>query len=125
MVQTFLSQLDEYFSGKRADFVISIDLSSATEFQRNVLRETVRIPYGQVCTYGEVAASIGRPRAARAVGSALARNPIGVIIPCHRVVAHDGRLHGFSSPYGIRTKAVLLKHEGLLIEGDRVLLAAA
>ena len=124
LVDKALSQLVEYFSGKRADFVIPIDLSSITEFQQEVLRETARIPYGQVSTYGEVAAGIGRPRAARAVGGALARNPIGIIIPCHRVVAHDGRLHGFSSPYGIRTKAVLLEHEGLLVEGDRVLLAA-
>ena len=124
LVDMALSQLDEYFSGKRAVFVIPIDFSSVTDFQQEVLRETARIPYGQVCTYGGVAASIGRPHAARAVGGALARNPIGIIIPCHRVVAYDGRLHGFSSPHGIRTKAKLLKHEGLLVEGDRVLLVA-
>ena len=124
LVDMAVSQLIEYFSGKRTDFVIPIDLSNATEFQQDVLRETARIPYGQVRTYGEVAASIGRPRAARAVGGALARNPIGIIVPCHRVVAHDGRLHGFSSPHGIRTKAELLGHEGLLVEGGRVLLAA-
>ncbi len=125
LVDMASSQLVEYFSGKRTDFVIPIDLSGVTDFQQEVLKETARIPYGQVCSYGEVAASIGRPRAARAVGGALARNPIGIIIPCHRVVAHDGRLHGFSSPHGIRTKAKLLKHEGLLVKGDRVLLAAA
>lgn len=125
LVDMASSQLIEYFSGKRTDFVIPIDLSGVTDFQQEVLKETARIPYGQVCSYGEVAASIGRPRAARAVGGALARNPIGIIIPCHRVVAHDGRLHGFSSPHGIRTKAELLEHEGLLVEGDRVLLAAA
>ena len=76
-------------------------------------------------TYGQVAIGIGRPQAARAVGGALAHNPIGIIIPCHRVIAHDGRLRGFSSPHGIRTKAVLLEHEGILIEGERVLQAAA
>ena len=125
LVNMASSQLIEYFSGKRTDFVIPIDLSGVTDFQQEVLKETARIPYGQVCSYGEVAASIGRPRAAQAVGGALARNPIGIIIPCHRVVAHDGRLHGFSSPHGIRTKAKLLEHEGLLVEGDRVLLATA
>ena len=119
-----LSQLAEYFSGKRADFTLPLDLKSATDFQREVLLETVRIPFGQARTYGEVAINIGNPRAARAVGGALAHNPIGIIIPCHRVVAHDGRMHGFSSPHGIRTKAVLLKHEGVLIEGERVLRAA-
>jgi len=123
-VDMAVSQLVEYFSEKRTDFTITTDLTCGTDFQQKVLRETARIPYGQVRTYGEVAAGIGRPRAARAVGGALARNPIGIIIPCHRVVAHDGRLHGFSSPHGIRTKAVLLKHEGLLLEGDRVVKGA-
>ena len=125
IAELVLSQLADYFSGKREDFTLVLDLKSATDFQREVLMETVRIPFGQVRTYGEVAISIGRPQAARAVGGALAHNPIGIIIPCHRVVAHDGRLHGFSSPQGIRTKAVLLEHEGLLIEGERVLQAAA
>jgi len=125
IVDMALSQLEDYFSGKRADFSIPLDLNSATDFQRKVLVETARIPYGQVRTYGQVAIGIGRPRAARAVGGALAHNPIGIIIPCHRVVAHDGRLHGFSSPHGISTKAALLEHEGLSIEGERVLQAAA
>jgi len=120
-----LSQLTDYFSGKRMDFNILLDLKSASDFQREVLHETVRIPGGQVRTYGQVAIGIGRPQAARAVGGALAHNPIGIIIPCHRVIAHDGRLRGFSSPHGIRTKAVLLEHEGILIEGERVLQAAA
>lgn len=120
-----VSQLADYFSGKRADFNLALDLKSATDFQKEVLLETVRIPFGQVRSYGEVAIRIGRPQAARAVGGALAHNPIGIIIPCHRVVAHDGRLHGFSSPHGIKTKAALLDHEGILIEGERVLQAAA
>ena len=120
-----LSQLADYFLGKRVDFNIPLDLKSASDFQREVLHETARIPGGQVRTYGQVATGIGRPQATRAVGGALAHNPIGIIIPCHRVVAHDGRLRGFSSPHGIRTKAVLLEHEGILIEGERVLQAAA
>ena len=118
------SQLADYFSRKSADFTLALDLKSATDFQREVLLETVRIPFGRVRSYGEVAIRIGRPQAARAVGGALARNPIGIIIPCHRVVAHDGLLHGFSSPHGIRTKAALLEHEGILIKGERVFQAA-
>jgi len=120
-----ISQLADYFSGKRADFSLALDLKSATDFQREVLIETARIPFGRVRSYGEVAVRIGCPQAARAVGGALAHNPIGIIIPCHRVVAHDGRLHGFSSPHGISTKAALLEHEGIVIEGERVLQAAA
>ena len=119
-----LSQLVNYFSGKCTDFTIPLDLKRISEFQREVLQETARIPYGQVRAYGQVAISIGRPRAARAVGGALAHNPIGIIIPCHRVVAYDGRLHGYSSPHGIMTKAVLLEHEGILIRRERVLQAA-
>jgi len=115
-----LSQLLDYFSGKRVDFNIPLDLRSATEFQREVLLETARIPYGQVRAYGQVAIGIGRPQAARAVGGALAHNPIGIVIPCHRVVAHNGHLHGFSSPHGISTKARLLEHEGISIKNERV-----
>ena len=124
LVDMAISQLIDYFSGKRLDFTVPLDLRSATDFHRNVLLETARIPYGQVRTYGQVAMRIGRPRAAQAVGGALARNPIGIIIPCHRVVAYDGHLHGFSSPHGIRTKAALLEHEGIWIEGNRVLNSA-
>ena len=119
-----ISQLAEYFSGKRVDFTLALDLKSATDFQREVLLETVRIPFGRVRSYGEMAIRIGRPQAARAVGGALAHNPIGIIIPCHRVVAHDGRLHGFSSPHGISTKAVLLEREGIVIKEERVLQVA-
>jgi methylated-DNA-[protein]-cysteine S-methyltransferase len=124
LVDMALSQLVDYFSGKRTDFTIPLYLKNATDFQREVLHETARIPYGQVRTYGQVAIGIRRPQAARAVGGALAHNPIVIVIPCHRVVAHDGRLHGFSSPHGIKTKAALLEHEGILIERERVLQAA-
>lgn len=111
-----VSQMDEYFNGKLKIFSVPVDLQDVTDFQREVLLETKAIPFGVVLAYGEVAARIGRPRSARAVGGALARNPISVIIPCHRVVAHDGQLHGFSSPHGILTKAMLLENEGVLIE---------
>ena len=115
-----VSQMKDYFNGKLKNFSVPVDLKDETDFQREVLLVTKAIPFGEVLTYGEVAARIGRPRSARAVGGALARNPIGIIIPCHRVVAHDGKLHGFSSPHGILTKAILLENEGVLIENGAV-----
>ena len=120
-----VSQVGNYFSGKLVDFTLPLDLMHVTDFQREVLMEAVSIPFGKVRTYGDVAISIGRPRAARAVGGALGRNPIGIIIPCHRVVAYDGHLHGYSTPQGIRTKAALLEHEGVRVVGDRVMTTEA
>ncbi|MDO9546241.1 MAG: methylated-DNA--[protein]-cysteine S-methyltransferase [Pelolinea sp.] len=115
-----ISQMKDYFDGKLEKFTVPVDLKDVTDFQRDVLLETKEIPFGEVFTYGEVAARIKRPRAARAVGGALASNPIGIIIPCHRVVAQDGQLHGFSSPHGILTKAMLLEIEGVRIENGAV-----
>lgn len=119
-----VSQINYYFKGKLKKFTVAVDLKDVTDFQKEVLLKTQAIPFGEVLSYGEVAARIGRPRAARAVGGALARNPIGIIIPCHRVVAHDGQLHGFSSPHGILTKAMLLENEGVLTENGAVQLSA-
>ncbi len=79
-----------------------------------VLREICKVPPGAVATYGEIARRLGRPRAARAVGQALARNPIPLIIPCHRVVAADGQLRGYSGGAGLKTKAQLLALEGAI-----------
>mgnify|MGYP000845360089 CR=1 FL=1 len=115
-------ELTQYAAGERREFDVPLALEGLAPFQRAVLAETARIPMGSVATYGEIAARIGRPKSARAVGGALARNPIGILIPCHRVVAHDGRLHGFSSPDGIKGKARLLQHEGVVVEKDRVIL---
>lgn len=115
-----VAELKEYFTGNRQDFSIPVSLNYLTDFQRCVLEETARIPYGEVFSYGQVAARIGKPKAARAVGGALSRNPVAIVIPCHRVVAHDGRLHGFSSPEGLLTKAQLLRHEGVHVEDEKV-----
>jgi methylated-DNA-[protein]-cysteine S-methyltransferase len=115
-----VSQMMDYFNGTLQVFSVPVNLMDLTDFQREVLLETKAIPFGEVLTYGEVAMRIGRPRSARAVGGALARNPIGIIIPCHRVVAHDGKLHGFSSPHGIVTKAKLLENEGIRIANGAV-----
>jgi methylated-DNA-[protein]-cysteine S-methyltransferase len=108
-----LQQLEEYFAGKRGSFNVPVDLSHSTGFQRQVLQAAARVPRGGLATYAEIARHIGKPRASRAVGQALARNPVPIVIPCHRVVAADGSLTGYSGRGGIRTKARLLVLEGV------------
>jgi methylated-DNA-[protein]-cysteine S-methyltransferase len=100
-------------SGQPADLsTIGIDLSGAAEFDRAVYAAASRIPRGEVRTYGEIASEIGQPRAAQAVGLALGRNPVPIIVPCHRVLAASGRSGGFSAPGGIATKFRILEIEG-------------
>ena len=106
-----LSQINDYLHGERAEFDLPIDWSVMSSFQQEVLKETVAIPAGEVATYGEIAYRVGNPRAARAVGRALATNPIPLVIPCHRGVGVDG-LGGFSAPGKLKTKAWLLNLEG-------------
>ena len=92
--------------------LLVVDISQLPQFERSVLEETRAIPAGETRTYGEIARRIGAPGAARAVGRALGRNPVPVIIPCHRVLAADGRSGGFSAPGGASTKLRLLQLEG-------------
>lgn len=106
-----LQQLREYFEGARREFQLGIDWTGLTPFQQRVLQVTRHIPFGHTLTYKEVALQAGSPRAARAAGQALARNPVAIVVPCHRVVAHDGSLCGFSAEGGIATKRWLLTHE--------------
>ena len=101
-------QLSEYFEGRRKIFDIPLDLSG-TEFQVQVLHALQEIPYGETASYGAIAKQIGRPRAVRAVGAANGRNPIPIIIPCHRVIGKSGDLTGFGG--GLDTKAALLRLE--------------
>lgn len=101
-------QLEEYFAGKRKDFDLPLHLSG-TDFQVRVLEELQRIPYGETTTYGAIAERIGRPKAVRAVGAANGRNPIPIIIPCHRVIGSGGKLTGFGG--GLDTKEELLRLE--------------
>lgn len=119
-----LDQVREYLAGERRCFEIPIDWSQMRPFQQRVLRFTAAIPYGQACTYGQVAASLGLPGGSRAVGAALGANPIPIVIPCHRVVGGDRRLHGFSAPGGIETKAWLLALEGHSIVNHRIRIAS-
>lgn len=108
------ARLREYFAGKPVRFSSPLDLSVVTAFQRKVLTACAAIGYGQVMTYGELAHRIGRPQAARAVGHALGRNPVPLLIPCHRVIGSDGGLRGFSAEQGLALKRKLLELEGCL-----------
>lgn len=104
-------QLDAYFAGQAVRFVAPLDLTGVTDFQRHVLRACGRVGYGQAVTYGELARRVGRPGAARAVGQAMAANPMPIVIPCHRVVGASGELTGFSAEQGISLKRWLLNLE--------------
>jgi methylated-DNA-[protein]-cysteine S-methyltransferase len=102
-------ELDDYFSGRIQEFDLDLDWSLVGPFARRVLRRTARIPYGSVASYGDVAAGIGTPRAARAVGNALGSNPIPVVVPCHRVVRTGGAIGGYGG--GLPRKRFLLDLE--------------
>jgi methylated-DNA-[protein]-cysteine S-methyltransferase len=107
-----IKKINLYFSGKKISFnKCKIDCSSLTLFQSKVLRATIKIPYGKVVTYGEIAKTIGHPKSARAVGNALSKNPFPLIVPCHRVVRGDGRTGGFSAGGGKGLKEKLLRME--------------
>jgi O-6-methylguanine DNA methyltransferase len=103
-------QLRAYLDGERRHFDLPIDWRHMTDFQATVLRGALQIPAGEVLSYGELAAQIGKPKAARAVGRALGTNPMPIIIPCHRVLASDGGLTGYIG--GTAVKAHLLQLEG-------------
>lgn len=103
-----------YFSGERVDFSrFTLDMSLGTPFMQRVWEATRLIPYGETRTYAWVARMAGSPRAFRAVGMALARNPLPLFVPCHRVIGSDGSLKGFTAPGGVKLKMKLLEHEGI------------
>ena len=104
-----VDQLAEYFTGRRNDFDIPLDLRG-TPFQLRVWKQLLKIPYGKLRTYGQVARALRKPQATRAVGQAAGRNPIPILVPCHRVIGKGGSLVGFAG--GITTKARLLRLEG-------------
>jgi O-6-methylguanine DNA methyltransferase len=107
-------ELDEYFDGKRRVFDLRVDLRPLPPFQQLVLGELALVPYGRTETYGGLAARIGRQGAARAVGGALNRNPIPIVLPCHRVVGAGSRLVGYAG--GLERKRTLLALEGAALD---------
>lgn len=108
--------LARYFAGERVCFDLPLDLHGFTPFQGSVYRTVAEIPYGAVLSYLEVAAACGSPRGARAIGGAMARNPLPILIPCHRVVATSGVMTGFTAPGGVASKRELLLMEGVLLD---------
>lgn len=103
-------ELDEYFAGRRRTFDLALDLRALPAFTVSVLRELARVPYGETTTYGALAARVGRPKAARAVGTVMNRNRIPIVLPCHRVVGASGDLVGYAG--GLDRKITLLELEG-------------
>ena len=110
LAQTVTDQLQDYFSGNRRAFDLPL-APKGTPFQQLVWQELCQIPYGQTRTYGEIAAAIGKPRAARAVGMACNRNPIWLLIPCHRVVGRNGALTGYAGGLDMKCKLLELEQE--------------
>jgi methylated-DNA-[protein]-cysteine S-methyltransferase len=105
-------QLDEYFEGRRERFELDVDLRGVAPFAEQVLHELARVPYGTTTTYGTLAARAGKPKAARAVGTVMNRNPLPILLPCHRVVGSTGALVGYGG--GLDRKVQLLRLEGAL-----------
>jgi methylated-DNA-[protein]-cysteine S-methyltransferase len=102
-------QIDEYFNAKRRAFSLKLSMQG-TDFQNTVWHQLLNVPYGKTVSYGEIAATIGKPTACRAVGAANGKNPISIIVPCHRIIGSNGSLTGYGG--GLWRKEWLLKHEG-------------
>lgn len=115
IIQPYAKEVGEYLKGKRHDFTFPIDWSTLRPFQLKTLKAVFGIPYGETRTYAEIAAQIGHPIAFRAVGRANATNPMPLVIPCHRVIGRDGKLHGYGGGDGLPTKEWLLKLEGAVV----------
>ena len=108
-LEPYLAQLREYFAAGRREFTLPLDLHG-TEFQRRCWRALLEIPYGETCTYAQLARAVGSPNGFRAVGAANGANPISIVVPCHRVIASDGTLGGYGG--GLAVKEQLLRLEG-------------
>ncbi len=106
-------ELDEYFSGRRHGFDLALDLRGTPDFYQRVLAELAEVPYGTTTTYGTLAAQVGAPKAARAIGTVMNRNPVPIVLPCHRVVGASGSLTGYGG--GLERKEWLLRLEGALL----------
>ncbi|TFZ00172.1 methylated-DNA--[protein]-cysteine S-methyltransferase [Ramlibacter humi] len=106
-----MRQLDEYFAGRRTTFDLPLDLQGGTAFQQSVWRALLSIPCGERTTYGALSRGLGQPQAVRAVGAAVGRNPVSIVVPCHRVLGTDGSLTGYAG--GLERKTALLRLEGM------------
>jgi methylated-DNA-[protein]-cysteine S-methyltransferase len=111
-------QLLEYFAGTRAYFTIPLDLSAGTVFHRAVWHELLKIPFGATCSYATISRAIKKPNAARAVGSAIARNPCSIFVPCHRVVGSNGQLTGFDGGVALKQSLLQLEQRILVERGQ-------
>ena len=114
-VALYTTELREYLEGKRREFTFQINWGIFRPFQRQALQAVYKIPYGETRTYADIALEIHRPRAYRAVGRANATNPMPIVIPCHRLIGRDGKLHGYGGGEGLKTKEWLLKMEKAVI----------
>lgn len=112
LLEQSAAQFEAYFSGGLKHFTLPIDWQGIPAFQRSVLTAISEVRWGSLTTYGALARKLSKPGAARAVGSALGANPFLIIVPCHRAVGSDGKMHGFGTPAGIPDKVWLLRHEG-------------
>lgn len=112
LTQRCIEQLQEYFTGSRREFDLPLR-AKGTAFQQQVWRQLRRVAFGVTASYGDVANAIGNPQAVRAVGAANGRNPIAIIVPCHRIIGSNGDLTGYAG--GLPRKEWLLKHEGALL----------
>jgi methylated-DNA-[protein]-cysteine S-methyltransferase len=117
VLKEVMRQLGEYFAGNRTQFDVPLDLSHGTDFQQSVWQALLNIPQGGTASYGEVSLRIGKPAAVRAVGAAVGRNPVSIIVPCHRVMGAGGALTGYAG--GLERKSALLRLEGVALEGVR------
>lgn len=111
-LQEAMDEVLEYFAGERRAFDLSVDLTGLTSFQRSVLEATRRIPFGETATYGQLAERLEKPKASRAVGSALGRNPVPIVVPCHRVVRSDGSVGGYTAGTGYKEQLLELEARG-------------
>jgi methylated-DNA-[protein]-cysteine S-methyltransferase len=118
LLDEVVRQLDEYLRGERRQFEIEVDLGDRPAWDQSVLAAVREIPWGVAVSYGTLARAVDRPGAARAVGGAVGRSPIGIVVPCHRVIAADGTLGGYGGEwFGSRERGLDLKQELLALEG--------
>ncbi|MBQ7885681.1 MAG: methylated-DNA--[Clostridia bacterium] len=117
VLEEAVRQLEQYFAGERRTFDLPLDMEGSA-FDRAVWQQLLAIPFGEIRTYGQIAAALGKPKASRAVGGACSRNPLLIAVPCHRVIAGTGGLTGFAA--GLEMKRVLLALEGWNLPNDSV-----